>query len=90
MAQHFLLTAKSRTISELEVARMSEDEARETFEKLRWSDTDGKPVCPTLYKGCFLVAGFIGLVMANPLAKDIKLYRQRAENRDFLVGYFAT
>lgn len=45
MSQHFLLSAKSRTISELEVARMSEDEARETFEKLRWSDTDGKPVC---------------------------------------------
>jgi hypothetical protein len=39
MSQHFLLTAKSRAISELEVARMSEDEARETFEKLRWSDT---------------------------------------------------
>ncbi len=34
MSQHFLLSAKSRTISELEVARMSEDEARETFEKL--------------------------------------------------------
>ena len=45
MSQHFLLSAKSKTISELEVARMSEDEARETFEKLRWSDTDGKPVC---------------------------------------------
>jgi hypothetical protein len=45
MAQHFLLSAKSKTISELEVARMSEDEARVTFEKLRWSDTDGVPVC---------------------------------------------
>ena len=44
MAQHFLLSAKSKTISELEVARMSEDEARETFEKLRWSK-EGKPVC---------------------------------------------
>ncbi len=44
MSQHFLLSARSITISELEVARMSEDEARETFEKLKWSDTDGKPV----------------------------------------------
>ena len=41
MTQHFLLAANSRTISELEVARMSEDEARVTFEKLRWSDTNG-------------------------------------------------
>jgi len=31
MAQHFLLSAKSRTISELEVARMNEDEARVVF-----------------------------------------------------------
>ena len=45
MSQHFLLSATSKTISELEVARMSEDEARETFEKLRWSDTGGEPVC---------------------------------------------
>ena len=39
MSQHFLLSAKSKTISELEVARMSKTEARETFEMLRWSDT---------------------------------------------------
>lgn len=45
MATNFLTLAASTTISELEVARMSEKEARETFEKLRWSDTDGKPVC---------------------------------------------
>ena len=32
MSQHFLLSAKARTISEVEVARMSEDEAREVFE----------------------------------------------------------
>lgn len=50
MAQHFLLSAKSKTISELQVARMSEDEARVTFEKLRWSETDGEPICSTC--GC--------------------------------------
>lgn len=50
MAQHFLLSASSRTISEKEVSRMSEDEARITFEKLRWNDTNGKPVCNTC--GC--------------------------------------
>lgn len=43
MAQYFLLSAK--TISELKVARMSEDKARVTFKKLRWSETDGEPIC---------------------------------------------
>jgi len=44
--QHFLLSAKARSFSIIEIARMSEDEAREAFSALRWSDTDGKPVCP--------------------------------------------
>lgn len=30
----------------MEVARLSEDEARAMFRTLRFSDTDGKPVCP--------------------------------------------
>lgn len=34
MSQHFLLSAKSRTISELEVARMSEDEASQKIKKV--------------------------------------------------------
>lgn len=50
MSQHFLLQAKSKTISEKQVARMSEEEARITFEKLRWESTDGVPVCVTC--GC--------------------------------------
>ncbi|MCO6389052.1 IS1595 family transposase [Aliihoeflea sp. 40Bstr573] len=44
--QHFLLSAKARTLSVLKVARLSEDEARETFRLIRWCDTDGDPVCP--------------------------------------------
>lgn len=39
MTQHFLLSAKARTILKIEVVRISEDEARVVFEKLRWSDT---------------------------------------------------
>ncbi len=35
MNQHFLLLAKARTLSEVKVPRMSEDEAREVFENLR-------------------------------------------------------
>ncbi|MBO9498921.1 MAG: IS1595 family transposase [Novosphingobium sp.] len=44
--QHFLLSAKARTLSLRTVFRMSEDEAYRTFCDLRWSDTDGDAVCP--------------------------------------------
>ena len=46
MAQHFLLSAKARTLSLARVARMTDEEAYETFRRLRWQDTHGKPVCP--------------------------------------------
>jgi transposase-like protein len=46
MCQHFLLSAKARTLSLASVARMSEDEARGMFRKIRWAATDGEPVCP--------------------------------------------
>lgn len=53
MAQHFLLSAKARTLSVVQVARMSEDEARALFRAIRWADTDGEPVCPRC--GCVAV-----------------------------------
>lgn len=46
MSQHFLLSAKARTLSVSKVARMSDEEARETFKAIRWASTDGEPVCP--------------------------------------------
>ena len=46
MAQHFLLSAKARTLSLVTVARMSDEEARATFRALRWAETNGEPVCP--------------------------------------------
>lgn len=46
MAQHFLLSSKARTLSLSVVARMSEEEAREAFQQIRWHDSDGKPYCP--------------------------------------------
>src|SRR5687767_7502132 len=46
VSQHFLLSAKARTLSLASVARMSEDEARATFRAIRWAATDGEPVCP--------------------------------------------
>lgn len=45
MAQNFSLSAKARTLSLSAVARMSEDEAREAFGKIRWHERDGKPFC---------------------------------------------
>ena len=46
MAQHFLLSAKARTLSLKEIYKGGEDQARETFRKLRWQETGGEPVCP--------------------------------------------
>src|SRR5918994_6981170 len=46
MCQHFLLSAKARTLSLASVARMSEEEARAMFRSIRWTATDGEPVCP--------------------------------------------
>lgn len=53
MSQHFLLRAKARTLSLAQVARMTEEEARDTFRKLRWADNGGEPYCPKC--GCLKV-----------------------------------
>jgi hypothetical protein len=46
VAQHFLLSAAARTLSLSAVARMSDDEAAATFQRIRWADNDGQPYCP--------------------------------------------
>jgi transposase-like protein len=46
MAQHFLLSAKARTISLKSVYQMGEDKAYELFCSLRWPETEGEAVCP--------------------------------------------
>ena len=53
MAQHFLLSAKARTLSLKAVACMSDNEAHDTFQKIRWSDNEGLPYCPKC--GCVAV-----------------------------------
>lgn len=45
MAQHFLLSTQARTLSLVKVMRMSEGQARETFQRIRWHETDGNPFC---------------------------------------------
>jgi transposase-like protein len=44
--QHFLLSPAAKTLSLAQVFRMSDVEAEGTFRKVRWPDTEGKPVCP--------------------------------------------
>ena len=46
MSQHFLLSAKARTLSVSKVARMSDEEERNTFRAIRWTSTNGDPHCP--------------------------------------------
>jgi transposase-like protein len=46
MSQHFLLSAAARTLSLAKVLRMSDDQAFDAFKAIRWSATDGDPVCP--------------------------------------------
>jgi transposase-like protein len=46
VAQRFLLSAAARSLSPAKVMRMSACGAENMFLRLRWSRTDGKPVCP--------------------------------------------
>jgi transposase-like protein len=46
MAQHFLLSAKARTLSLKSIYAAGEVKAYETFCKLRWPSTEGAAVCP--------------------------------------------
>ena len=50
VAQHFLLSAAARSLSLSTVARMSDDEAAATFQRIRWADNGGEPYCP--HCGC--------------------------------------
>ena len=45
MSQHFLLSAKARTLSLAKVMRLSDEEAYETFVQVRWAGNDGEPAC---------------------------------------------
>ena len=51
MSQHFLLSPAAKTLSLVKVMRMSDDQARTAFRKIRWTETDGTPVCPEC--GCY-------------------------------------
>lgn len=46
MSQHFLLSAKARSLSLAKVMRLSDEEAYEALKQIRWSDNAGEPYCP--------------------------------------------
>ena len=45
MAQHFLLSPASKTLTLARVFRMGDTEAETMFRNLRWPETNGAPVC---------------------------------------------
>jgi transposase-like protein len=46
VSQHYLLSAKARTLSLTGIIRMSDDEAHAMFQAIRWADNGGEPFCP--------------------------------------------
>jgi transposase-like protein len=46
MPQHFLLSSAAKTLTLWSVVQMSDERVEETFIRLRWSNSGGKPVCP--------------------------------------------
>jgi transposase-like protein len=46
MSQHFLLSARAKTLSIAQVLRMPDAEAEKLFAGIRWAPTGGKAVCP--------------------------------------------
>ena len=46
MAQHFLLSHAAKSLSLAAVFTMKDEQAETTFRRIRWSDTNGEPVCP--------------------------------------------
>ena len=45
MAQHFLLSAKARTLCLAQISAMSESKCCEYFRHIRWQSNNGKPIC---------------------------------------------
>ena len=53
MSRHFLLSAAARTLSLSGIFRMTDDDARDTFKRIRWAANGGEPFCP--HCGCLTV-----------------------------------
>jgi transposase-like protein len=76
VTQHFLLSSKAKTLRLADVLRMSDGDAETTFRKVRWSQTDGAPVCPH----CGGLDAY-----ENPRPKGTMRFRCKACAKDFTV-----
>ena len=61
MAQHFLFSAVVRSLSLAKIMHVSDTGVEDVSLRLRWPETDGKPVCPdcgcTICHACRRLAG---------------------------------
>lgn len=73
MAQHFLLSAEARSLSLKDIYKGGEEKALQTFKRLRWSETNGEPVCPAC-----------GCLDSKPI-KDRPTFRCVACNKQYSV-----
>ena len=76
MAQHFLLSAAARSLSAAKIMRMSDRGVENVFMRLRWAETDGKPVCP----GCGCMTCY-----ACPRPTGRPRWRCKACHHDFSI-----
>lgn len=53
VTQHFLLSAKARTLGVAQIARKMDEEAQAVFKTIRWADNGGEPYCPKC--GCVAI-----------------------------------
>jgi len=88
MAQHFLLSARAKTLSTKQVARMSEEEAYAAFVQLRYAETDGEPFCP--HCGCLVVYRITAKLTSRGKDKDAepgvrRLFKCEACEKQFSV-----
>ena len=72
MSQHFLLSAAVRTLSLAQIMRMTDNEARDTFKRVRWSANDGERAIEN-----------IGAGRASP---DARSRRSRSRARGWLLS----
>lgn len=76
MSQHFLLSSRAKSLSLAQVFRLTDTEAEALFNKVRWPETDGAPVCPH----CGGLNAY-----ENPRPKGAMRYRCKACGKDFTV-----
>jgi transposase-like protein len=76
MTQHFLLSAKARTLGIAQVMRMTDAQAEKAFIDIRWADRDGAPQCP--HCGC-------GIVYEARRPNGALRFRCKACRKDFSI-----